>query len=694
MKKIAVNSIKSKLVLSFSLLVFVAMIVVNGIVYFNLSKQTEKEFIKGTQNDMALVDETLDNYISSFKENVSMLAGSALLANADSRITSYVDKKGVNGLVPMTPLQSNPYEVVVYKEFENIAKTHGDIQTVSIGIAENGGYLQYPAADRKDGYDPRTRDWYKAAVEKPDEVVVTDAYITSAGDIVVSVLSTIKDENKNVRGVVGLDVKLKKLSSTIGNIKIGDHGYVIVADKNSTILAHPKTSSFISKKIEDLKIDGLKDVSKPLSNSITAKMSDGKTYSVNVYNSKNDKLQWSYVYLIETSEFSKTANYIGMIIIGVVIITLIGVVLLCFNIANRLTKPIIYFEKHLGILGQGDFTNEMPQEYLSNASEIGGIAKSIQLMQSSMKEMLSNIKDNSISIDNETGKLFTSAESIAAASSDVADAIDDIAKGTTSQAQELVDIAGTVKEFGSEIQGIVEAIHDIDENSKDINKMASESGDKMQNLSSSVSHIGENFKEFASEIVTLGNNIKEINEITALINSIAEQTNLLALNAAIEAARAGESGRGFAVVADEIRKLAEQSQNSAEDINKLIGGISKETDNIVKNTEVMSDEFSNQTEVIHSTIQVFDKIIKAVDDVLPKIDGVSQSADNINKEKDNILSMVENASAVSEQVCASSEEISASSQEASAVTIEVSKAAEKLRNMTNGMMKQVDKFKV
>ncbi|AJH00177.1 hypothetical protein LF65_03620 [Clostridium beijerinckii] len=87
-------------------------------------------------------------------------------------------------------------------------------------------------------------------------------------------------------------------------------------------------------------------------------------------------------------------------------------------------------------------------------------------------------------------------------------------------------------------------------------------------LNQSVTHVSNSFKTFYNKITELGKNVNKINEITNLINDVADQTNLLALNAAIEAARAGDSGKGFAVVADEIRQLAEQSKESAKNIEK------------------------------------------------------------------------------------------------------------------------------
>jgi methyl-accepting chemotaxis protein len=189
-------------------------------------------------------------------------------------------------------------------------------------------------------------------------------------------------------------------------------------------------------------------------------------------------------------------------------------------------------------------------------------------------------------------------------------------------------------------------------------------------------------------------NINKIDEMTTLIKQIANQTNLLALNAAIEAARAGEAGKGFAVVAEEIRKLADQTKRSSEDINQLVSTISSQTGNIVEDMEVVNGELTDQESNAGATADSFAGTATLINHCVDNISEVYERAQKINEDKNEILGAIENSSSMSEEISGASESIAATAEEMSASTQEVSSAAAMLNAMTNDMIKHVEMFKV
>lgn len=348
------------------------------------------------------------------------------------------------------------------------------------------------------------------------------------------------------------------------------------------------------------------------------------------------------------------------------------------RIAKKISNPISNIAKHLQLMGNGDFSVEMDEKYLNINDEVGEMARSTKTMQSSLKDMLSKVQDHSNAINDKAENLHEVAESVATSSEEVANAVQDVSKG---------DVTNILSNFAKAVENMTLTLTDVQEKTNSINTVASEGNENMSGLVLSVESVGVTFKEFGDKLSALEQNVNKVNEITNLIDSIAEQTNLLALNAAIEAARAGESGRGFAVVADEIRKLSEQSKNSANEIAQLIANITYDTGAIIKNSNDMKDELKSQLVGINATIKSFKEIVAEIENIIPEIKNVNSSAKNINEEKENILDRVESISAISEETSASSEEMSAT-----AAT--VFSTVDNLRDMAKDMISQVNNFKL
>ena len=352
------------------------------------------------------------------------------------------------------------------------------------------------------------------------------------------------------------------------------------------------------------------------------------------------------------------------------------------------------FKEMMGILdivATGDFTVDINTNL---RSEFGDMNRALAHTLVNITEIIKIIKRDAELGSTESNRLTILSEQMAASSDGVSEAIQEVAKGVSDQAAELKSIQGIGIALGNKINQAVSTIEDINKSSDSIQSKAVSSNDDLKHLADSIKFINTSFIDMKEKIMKLGQNITQISEITNLINTISEQTNLLALNAAIEAARAGESGKGFAVVADEIRRLAEQSRLSAEDISKLLGDITNDSKLVTDTSDSMSVKLGEQIKVLESSLDSFGDIIGNVEAVIPGIKLLNGNMSAINKEKDRIIKSIEAVSSVAEQVAASSEEISASTQQLSASTQEVASSAHNLSELNEGLKNEVNQFKV
>ena len=166
-----------------------------------------------------------------------------------------------------------------------------------------------------------------------------------------------------------------------------------------------------------------------------------------------------------------------------------------------------------------------------------------------------------------------------------------------------------------------------------------------------------------------------------MIASIAEETNLLSLNASIEAARAGEQGKGFAVVASQIQKLAEQSNESASQIDEITNALISDSTKSVETIAQVRDIMNEQSEKMEKTDSMFRQVNMGVDHAMDSVNTITEKTELLNQSREKIIDVVQNLSAIAEENAASSQETSASITQVNTVVTDISDNASGLKDI-------------
>lgn len=539
--------------------------------------------------------------------------------------------------------------------------------------------------------------WYNRCKGLPARNTIysyfSDPYYNEDVDAtVITVSQEIKYSSGDNYGAVGMHINFQEITDYVQNIGLLNTGFVILVNEEGKILVDNDNNKYVKDDVTGLKFwDTIKNLE--AENYDTTYSFDDKigNEDVHIVASKDAVTGWTLVGFIGEKENAAVINQM-LVKTGIysVIAFAIGIIL-ALIITVSITKEIKKVNVNMQQVAGGDLTQRID---IKKKNEFGQLELNFNNMVENMSSLIKGVEDKTGVIVSASSKISNVSKTTTETVAQVSEAIQSVSIGAAGQAESTQMANLEVENLADKLNETKTYVNDINTMSGETQKLSNKGLEIVGELITKGEKSLDNAEGSKIALSEMVNSIEKINFISDAITEITEQTNLLSLNASIEAARAGESGKGFAVVADEIRKLAEQSQQSTDEIKKIVNEITVKSSQVQTAMDESVQIVNEQNVSIASAKELFNTISESVNALKEGLDNIAKLNSEMDDNRNTVVSKMEDVAAVATQTAAASQEVTASAVDVEQTMNNLNQFTIELDEIASALKEAINQFKL
>lgn len=511
-------------------------------------------------------------------------------------------------------------------------------------------------------YNPNTREWYVGA-EARDDIYLTVPYIDLDYKKMVVTMSQKFSKTSGGRGVAATDLFIENLVSIITQTELPEGSYAFLVGDRRNIITHANPE-FNPNEEKSTRLDDILDGAlKPIYENKTESkeeiiITDYDGVKRIVFFVPMEKVPWkvgiAFPLELLTDEVSTVIKYN---IIGVGLILIVGSILTAF-MASSITKPIRDTASIAADISNLDLSVQIGEKDLRRKDEMGELYRSYDSIIENLKNFIVTMEESVTSnyIINE--EVLSELKSLTMAAEDTSASTEELSAGMEETTSSSISVNASSEEVERAIGDFASKVLEGANTSNEISLKADKLSAQFQSARDKSMEVYSSTRSQIEKAIGYSKEVSKINELSNAILEISDQTQLLSLNAAIEAARAGESGRGFAVVADEIRKLAEYSNETVGQIQKVTSSVNSAVDNLVSRTnEVMAflekdvvNDYNMMVDAVENYREDGYNLNSIIEDLSATIEEISATMNSVSESMRDITITIEESTGVTTNI--------------------------------------------